>query len=157
MRIIYKILLGMFIFNILYLSFTPYFPTGDVEDVKAGDMTGDISDYGVIDSVISWGTISTAIGTFVGSVALLSVTGWLSGGSISLSAGVIIGISVITSIISTIWYSFSTIFSDILKVGDQYGNFTIASTFYTLFSIVFGIIIALTIAEMFSGQSGVDT
>jgi len=158
MRIIYKILLGMLIFNVIYISFTPFFPTGEVDDFTTGDTTeSGVADYAKVDTVFSWGTISTAIGTFVGSAALLTATGILSGGSISLSAGVIIGISIITSIISAIWHSFSTVFFGMLNMADQYGDFTIAGTFYTLFTIILGIIIALTIAELFSGQSGVDT
>ena len=46
----------------------------------------------------------------------------------------------------------SDVFQPMLSIGG-----TIASQFYTIFVIVLGIIIVLTLAEMFSGQSGVDT
>jgi len=156
MRVIYKILLGMLIFNILYVSLAGFFPTGDVDDITTVGDDGLPTDYNITEGFDLFNLLITALSTFLLSAGALALGGWLSGGSISISAGSLIGISTIATLVVTIWSSFSGVFGSALLLGDT-GGYTIVSGLFTIFNIVFGIIVALTLAEMFSGQSGVDT
>ena len=158
MRIIYKLLLGMLIFNVLFVSFTPFFPIGDTDEFSTGDITNPegVAKYKNLDDGVLFTMLLTGIGTFFGAIGLIALGSFITGGSISLSLGSVIAVSTIASIISTIWSGFSTIFQPILTMGDTPG-YNILGTFYTLFTIIFGVLVALTLAEMFGGQSGVDT
>ena len=151
MRIIYKILLGMLVFNLLYLSFADFFPTGEADIFTAGDTNEDIDEYKNINDRIIFNMLLAGATTFIGSLAALLALSWVSRGGVSLSVGSVITITTVATIISTIWSGFSSIFQPMLAIGGS-----IASDFYTIFVIVLGVIIALTLAEMFSGQSGVD-
>lgn len=158
MRIIYKVMLGMLIFNVLFLAFSSFFPVGDHEDFKPNDGSNlkDTYSAGEIDII---GILITGIGTFSLSMIGVGLIDRFTGASISISLGSMICISVISSMFSTIWFSVSGIISPILRMGDMTIDgvtYTIGSTFYTLFTIILGIVLALTLAEMFGGQSGVD-
>lgn len=146
MRIIYKILIGMLIFNGVYLALAPAFDTAtfsadDPEDMDYATKYKNVGGINLADMLI------TGIGVFTGAI----IVGALSRGSVSMSLGTIIGTSTIVSIIAGLWRGMSGVFEPMLAMG---GN--IASDFYTIFLIVLGILVALTISEMFSGQSGVD-
>lgn len=147
MRIIYKILIGMLIFNGVYLALAPAF---DTAVYTAADPSG-IDDVDIYKNVggLDLGTmLITGVGVFLGGIAL----GSLSRGSVSISLGTIIATSTIVGVIGGIWRGASDVFQPMLSSGGA-----ITSSFYTLFVIVLGVIITLTIAEMFGGQSGVDT
>lgn len=146
MRIIYKILLGMLIFNGLYLALAPAFDTATLDANDPESMT-DATKYKNVGGINLADMLITGIGVFTGAI----VIGALSRGSVSISLGTIIGTSTIVSIIAGLWRGTSGVFQPMLAMGGS-----IASDFYTIFLIVLGILVALTISEMFSGQSGVD-
>ena len=147
MRIIYKILIGMLIFNGVYIALSPAFNTAtfSADDPASIDDATRYKNMGGIDI----GTmLITGVGTFIGAI----VIGAISFGSVSISLGTIIAASTIVGVIAGLWRGASGVFEPMLAMGGS-----IASDFYTIFVIVLGIIMTLTIAEMFSGQSGVDT
>jgi len=151
MRIIYKLLIGMLIFNGIYLALSPAFgaPVFTATDPdNPGADTYSATQYKNMGGLDIGAMLITGVGTFVGAIAI----GALSFGSVSLSLGTIIATSTIVSIIAGLWRSMSGVFQPMLAMGGS-----ITSSFYTIFVIVLGIITALTIAEMFGGQSGVDT
>lgn len=147
MRIIYKILIGMLIFNGVYLALAPAFDTATFSADNPESMT-DATKYKNVGGINLADMLITGIGVFTGAI----VIGALSRGSVSISLGTIIGTSTIVSIIAGLWRGMSGVFQPMLTMGGS-----IASDFYTIFLIVLGILVALTISEMFSGQSGVDT
>ena len=147
MRIIYKILIGMLIFNGVYLALAPAFDTATFSAVDPEGMDY-ATDYKNIGGINIADMLITGVGVFTGAI----VVGALSRGSVSISLGTIIGTSTIVSIIAGLWRGMSGVFEPMLAMGGS-----IASDFYTIFIIVLGILVALTISEMFSGQSGVDT
>lgn len=154
MRIIYRILLGMLIFNLLYLSFAAYFPTGDIDAFETSD-SSTVDKYKNINDDILITMLFAGATTFGVALLGLLALNWITRGGISLSIGSVIAITTIATIISTIWSGFSSIFRPILVMGDTNGS-NMAGSFYTIFVIVLGVLIALTLAEMFGGQSGVD-
>ena len=146
MRIIYKILIGMLIFNGIYIAIAPAFPSGELV-ANDPELMDDAAKYQNIGGIDLGSMLITGVGVFTGAI----VVGALSRGAISISLGTIIGCSTIASIIAGLWRGMSGVFQPMLEMGGS-----IASQFYTIFVIVLGIIAALTISEMFSGQSGVD-
>ena len=146
MRIIYKLLIGMLIFNGVYLALSPVFNTAEF---TADDPSGieNVERYKSMGGLDIGTMLVTGVGTFIGAI----VIGAFSFGSVSISLGTIIATSTIVGLLAGLWRGASGIFEPMLAMG---GN--TASDFYTIFVIVLGIIITLTIAEMFGGQSGVD-
>ena len=147
MRIIYKILIGMLIFNGVYLALAPAFDTAEFSAVDPESMD-DAEQYKNIGGIDLGSMLITGVGVFTVAIFI----GVVSRGGVSISLGTIIGASTIVSIIAGLWRGMSGVFEPMLALGGS-----IASSFYTLFIIVFGVLVALTIAEMFGGQSGVDT
>jgi len=146
MRIIYKLLIGMLLFNGVYLALSPVFNTADLSAVDPSDIDN-VDQYKGMGGLDIGTMLVTGVGTFVGAI----VIGAISFGSVSISLGTIIAASTIVGVLAGLWRGASGIFEPMLAMGGS-----TVSDFYTIFVIVFGIIITLTIAEMFGGQSGVD-
>lgn len=159
MRTIYTIFLAMLFFNVFFIAFSPYFDiTGTDTEINAVNISEDkdLLSYkmGSID-VIALGL--TLAATFIAAFGASAVVNRLGAATISIPLGTIIAFSIISTIFTATWISLASVFEPILKYGNVDGGINLVAVFYNLFQIAFGIIFALTLAELFAGQSGVDT
>ena len=145
MRFIYKVLIGLVIFNGMVLALTSFFPY-TLEAEHATDIVQDsnLDGYESLSPAIFssiWGQAgAVALGIFVGSLAIAII---------SQQYALFIGIGAFISFITMIWSLTSSI---VLKMG----NYPIVNSILTIILICIGIISVLSIVEMLNAQRGAD-
>ena len=151
MRFIYKLLLGLIIFNGMLVLLASMFP---VYQPGAVDVTGD-TDYAKFSSLSNpnmlWNMIIVGGAATLSTLVGVTVFGWFSRG-ISINALQVVGIASFIGAVTGLWFGVSQVFTAISSFADnQY--FT---GFYAIITICIGIIVAWSVIEMFIGQTGVD-
>ena len=152
MRFIFKLALGMIIFNAMLIMLGQYFP--DANDITTKNpMTDDpnvdkeVGEY----KSLNKGTITNWIidfaGIFGGTVLIGALASKLAGFTISINQ--FIGASLIISIFFSLWNGFT---SPLVGISESMG----LTTWYDLFLILFGIIVILSVAEIFTGKGDID-
>jgi len=159
MRTIYTIFFAMLFFNVFFIAFSPYFDTtGTDTEFGAVNISEDEDLMGYkMGSIDVKALAATLVSTFIGAFALSALVNRLGGQTISMPLGTIMAFSIISTIFTTTWLSLASVFNPILEYGNVDGGINLVAVFYNLFLVAFGIIFALTLAEIFAGQSGVDT
>ena len=147
MRFIYKLLIGLIIFNSMLLLFAGFFPveTTTISE-SATNITSD-SDFTSYQNIGSASTIGNMIltggGVFAGAVVLGILTQQLS---IFIGAGSFIGL------ITALWVGASGVIVPILQMADNW----IVLAMYSLITVIIGIVAVIAVVEMFAGQQGGD-
>lgn len=145
MRFIYKILIGLIIFNGVLILFAGFFPDA-TESGYATNVTDEdaISGYGNINQGLFGSMWTTAVGVggaiFLASIVLSILTHQYA---LFMSVGGFI------AILSALWSITSGI---ITKITD----YQIVSGLVTIIIIVIGIIAVLSVVEMLNAQRGAD-
>ena len=146
MRIIYKVLLGLIIFNVMLVVFANFFP-GE-ETVTGTDTTTTLAGYKNFSTA---SMISNAILTGGGVFAAVVVGSFLLKGSIP--TGQFIGAGSIIALIAGLWAVTS---APILSIVNSYGG-AYGMIFYDVLVICIGIITVFGIAEIFTGRGDVES
>lgn len=148
MRFIFKILLGLVIFNAMLVFFAPYFPsqtTGANE--SAVDIGGTLGGYKQLDQ-------DFLISLFVDSVfifgSVLVIGGLASFFVKNFPTGLFMGAGVIIAIVSSLWKNLT---SPMISLA---GSYPAVEPLYNLLVICIGVIATFSIAEIFTGKGDVD-
>ena len=150
MRFIYTILLGMIIFNGVLIGFSSFFPTTTSSSIDSVNVTdSSISGYGDIQDISSSLTSILSQAFTIGGIifAAAAITSFITHNNIYLGIGAFI------AVIVAIYGTFAKPIHTILNTYSP----TVGIYLFDLFMIIFGIIILLSVVEMLSGQTGVDT
>lgn len=145
MRFIYKILIGLIIFNGVLIAFSPFFPAS-TESKHAIDVTGDddITQYGGLDQGLFgdvWGTALSVGGVVFGASLLLGV--------LAKQVALFVGIGAFIAIITGLWSITNGVVVRLV-------NYPIVNTLVTLIIIIIGIVGVLSVVEMLNAQRGAD-
>lgn len=148
MRFIYKILIGLILFNSMLVFLAGTFAiqgTVPHESSYAINVSSNetFSSYSIAGEIFSLdGVILTIIGVTVTVGAFLS---W------AIKSPVPIGAAIFSSIISTLYYNGAKVIENLIPQGNW-----ILFGIITVVGIIIGILAAFTIIEMFAGQAGAD-
>ena len=144
MRFIYKVVLGIMIFNAVLILLAGYFPTSDTIGTPE-DITGD-SDYtkyklGGTQTIFTFDVVTvTVMGVSIG----LGILGALAiRSTIPLAAGLVGGL------VSTLYLGPATILMEITQN-------TIVVGIITLLGILLGIMVGFIVLEWLANQAGAD-
>lgn len=147
MRFIYKLLIGLLIFNSMLLLFAPFFPApATTPSESAVNITSD-SDFTSYQNIGSANMIGNMIltggGVFAGAIVL---------GLLTRQLGLFIGAGSFIALISGLWVGASGVIVPILQMANNW----IILAMYSLINIIIGIIAVIAVVEMFTGQQGGD-
>ena len=154
MRFIFQLLLGMIIFNGMLIAFTPYFKTQ-----QAGSTYSpiNISDTGTplgqnlskYQSLNIEGLLFSFFGYFIASFFItLFVARLVSGGN--LPTAQLLGACLVVTIFTSLWGTLST---PLLGIA---GSFPSIAPFYTIFTIILGVVVTISVVEIFTGKGSED-
>ena len=147
MRFVYKILIGLLIFNSMLLLFAPFFPveTTTISE-SATNITSD-SEFTSYQNIGSAGMIGNMIltggGVFAGAIVL---------GLLTQQLGLFIGAGSFIALISGLWVGASGVIVPILQIADNW----IVMAMYSLITVIIGIVAVIAVVEMFTAQQGGD-
>lgn len=145
MRFIYKVLMGLILFNICLFVFTPFFPSSSTQGQ-------DLTEDGSLSSYEGWGSesmFSSIILTFLGvSTGIFAVS--IAAGIASQQFGLFLGVGGFISIVAGLAASSYRVINQVTNMADN----SIISTLVSATMIMIGIIAVLTIVEMFTAQRG---
>lgn len=154
MRFIYKILLGLVIFNAMLVLLVSLFPTAtpvEALDVETDPTISGYENVEDMESLVLGMFANTTTLMIIGAVVAASgVIGFVFGGGKNVP--IAIGVGIFIAIISSLWYSTSAVIMNIDPTDSP-----IITGIITIITICIGIILVFTVAEFFAGQSGVDT
>lgn len=142
MRFIFQLLLGMIIFNAMLIIFSPYF--GNSSYMTGVDITGS-STYTSYADINPLSMLSSFFVTFLASffITLLAAR-FLTSGNLPISQ--LLGASLVVSVFIGLWGGLLSPF------GNFVSNHSSLAAFYTLFTIVLGIVVMISIVEIFTGK-----
>lgn len=151
MRFIFKLLLGAFIFNVLFVALSPFFPIESAleETAKEANVTSTASEksIGKLKNIGSTEMLKDMIINgaivFISALVIAGIAGRLT--NASFNGTILIGAAMFISFISMLW----TASKSILVPLTQYD---VVSDIYDLVIIITGIIIVISVIEMFVGQ-----
>ena len=147
MRFIYKLLIGLLIFNSMLLLFAPFFPVGTTTlSESATNITSDseFTSYQNIGSANMIGNmIITGGGVFAGAIVL---------GLLTQQLGLFIGAGSFIALIAALWRGASGVIVPILQIANNW----IVMAMYSLITIIIGIVAVIAVVEMFTAQQGGD-
>lgn len=147
MRFIYKLLIGLLIFNSMLLLFASFFPVETTTlSESATNITSDseFTSYEQIGSADMIGDmIITSGGVFFGALVL---------GFLTRQLGLFIGAGSFIALISGLWVGVAGVIVPILQIADNW----IILAMYSLITIIIGIVAVISVVEMFTGQQGGD-
>lgn len=147
MRFLYKILIGLIIFNgVLVLFGSEFFPH-TTYDEKAVDVvnTTEVSGFRTLDQYLfedAWSTAGT-VGLAIFGVSL--VIGYLT-----RNLALFIGIGAFISILCSVWMV------TIGTIDEFVGSYPVVKGLILIITIVIGILAVLTVVEILTEQRGVD-
>ena len=146
MRFIFKLALGMIIFNAMLIMLGSYFPTHSTYSTK--DVTSDatVSTWGNLDEGTITGFIISGAEIFI---AIILAGGILKLAGFTLPIGMFIGAGIVITLFLTLWLGYT---SPIVGISKDMGIYN----WYNLFMILFGIIIMMSVAEIFTGKGDID-
>ena len=151
MRFIFKLALGMIIFNAMLIMLGQYFPAHGTISAIDPTVEGNTTKYKAVQKldvasmVVDFASI---FGTTLGTVTLIGILAkWLAGYTIPI--GPFIGASIVISLFMSLWSGFT---SPLVGISTDMGLLN----WYNLFMILFGIILLMSVAEIFTGKGDID-
>lgn len=141
MRFIFQLLIGMILFNAMLIIFAPYFDNPSfVEgvDVTESDSFTDYEELNIM------GILQGFIGTFLLSFFITLFMGKLIGGNIPV--GQLLGACLVVSIFVGLWSGLSNPLVGIA------GSYPTIMPFYTIFTVVLGVVVMISVVEIFTGK-----
>jgi hypothetical protein len=152
MRFIFQILLFMIFFNAMLIILAPYFPTqragstfnpvNYTEEIESETELGhNLSKY---QSLNIESMLISFISVFLGTLLITIFIGYISGGTLPL--GQLIGASLVISIFVGLWNGLT---SPLVGIAASYPSI---APFYTIFTIALGIVLMISIVEIFTGK-----
>lgn len=145
MRFIYKVLIGLIIFNGVIIAFSSFFPDAS-ESEHAIDVTGDssISGYGTIDQGLFGSMVADciAVGGAVFGLNLLA-------GILTHQVGLFMGIGAFIAVLSALWSATNGVITSLI-------DYPIVNSLVTIIIIVIGVIAVFSVVEMLNAQRGAD-
>ena len=145
MRMIYKILMGMILFNSMLIMFSPFFPSTGLEE-KASDTSTTYAEYEPTNPATLLGLIFSA-----NAVAAMGVIGGISIIATLVSKSLVpLGVGAFAAIVTGMYIGASNIFLNLTDSPTVNG-------LVTIIGIMIGILTVFTAAEAVMGQQGVNT
>lgn len=143
MRFIFKVLLGFILFNAMLVLFSGIFnQTNMGTDVSTiYDSYGNINQGTIVSMIATGGSIFGAI--VVGGIAASLFIN-------NFPTGLFIGAGALISLFFGLWAGLTNPLSSLAS------EYTYVDQIYNIFIIVFGIIVALSIIEIFTGRGDMD-
>jgi len=151
MRFIFQLLIGMVFFNAMLIALAPFFPTQeggrtyspiDWSGVDPSSKLGEnISSFQSLD-IMGW--LSQHLTIFVTTFFLAVFVGVITGGSVPI--GQLLGASLVISLFITLWAGLTTPLVGIA------GSYPTIMSFYNIFSIVLGVVVMISVVEIFTGK-----
>lgn len=145
MRFIYKILIGLILFNGILIAFSDFFPES-TESEHAIDVadTESISDYGNLNQGLfgSMWTDALAVGGSVFGLAILM-------GVLAKQVALFAGIGAFMAVLTGLWSATNGVVTKLV-------DYPIVNSVVTLIIIVIGIISVFSVIEMLNAQRGAD-
>jgi hypothetical protein len=146
MRFLYKMLIGLILFNSMLMTFSYFFPMSNIES-KAHNITGDptYTSYGNMETGIFKNMYMSALASggviFLGSILIGAFTG---------SFNLWVGIGAVVSIFVGLW---NMSWGVIKGLTDSY---PVVKDLVFIMSIIIGILAVMSIAEILTAQRGAD-
>lgn len=146
MRFIYKILIGLILFNAMLLINAIYFPASSqtVEEGNVVDVTGSTS-FTQYRGFTGYGVLVDAIST---GAAVFSLTIVL--GLVSRNLPLFIGVGSFMAILSGLWIGTTGIFTK------MFVDYNTVGQLYVVVTIIIGVVGTFSVIEIFTGQAGAD-
>jgi len=156
MRVVYKIILGLVLFNAFLTLYNPLFNTS-LSDNTIDYESAEMEQYNlnstsnIIDIIFTPGNI----GAMIASASILIIT--VIAGAVLRNPTVIIGVGIFVSIVVGLYVKMSAVIS---KIGTDYGAFTINGIEYniilglmTITGIAIGLLVVFSVVDMFAPAS----
>jgi len=147
MRFLYKVLIGLIIFNGVLILFSDFFPySGEGEqayDVLKEGEEGFESEY-KLDEGLFGGVLTDAVGvagTVLASAVIIGI--------LSHQVTLFVGVGAFIAVVSGLWVTTNGVLTKL-------ANYPIVNGLVTIITIVIGILAVLTVVEIFTAQRGVD-
>lgn len=148
MRFLYKILIGLIIFNSMLVLLAGFFTIQGVPPTESGSAVNvtsdtDFTDYEITGGFFALDTLTVSVFGIAFGLGILF--GWVLKSPIPIAAGLFSGF------ISAIYIRSASVINNIIPSGNW-----IISSIVGLVGIIIGILAAITIIEMFAQQTGAD-
>ena len=146
MRFVYKILIGLILFNGMLMIFSSYFPasTATTEYGNVADVTGEET-FTQYRGFTGYGVLMDALATGAAVFTLTIVLGLAS-----RNLPLFIGVGAFMAILSGLWVATTSIFTKMFESTPTVGSL------YILITIVIGVVATFSVIEIFTGQAGAD-
>ena len=149
MRFIFQILLFMIFFNAMLIVLAPYFPTqtggSTFNPVNTSDTTTPEGQrFSRYQSLNIQDILFDFFRAFVISLFISIFVGYISGGTLPL--GQLLGASLVISVFVGLWNGLT---SPLVGIAADYPSI---APFYTLFTIALGVVIMISVVEIFTGK-----
>jgi hypothetical protein len=144
----------MICFNAMLIAFGQFFPTQQAgstyNPINVGDASNPVGEnLSSYQSLNIEGILSGFFTTFVTTFCISIFVGFISGGALPL--GQLLGASLVISIFVGLWNGLSTPLVGIA------GEVPAIIPFYTLFTIVLGVVVMISVVEIFTGKGDETT
>jgi len=147
MRFIFKLALGMIIFNSMIILLADFFPNADSGSAKDVTADEDISVYQGLSKSVIVDAILSFVGIFGASVLFSGLAAKLL--NLTIPLGPFLGAGIVISLFLTLWTGYTSI---LLNISEDLG----LANWYYMFMILFGVILMLSVAEIFTGKGDID-
>jgi len=146
MKFLYKVILGLLLFNSILLLFSGFFPT-DTSQYNAINITedADYNEYKITGDIFKLDSYGIYLG--VGSVISFTLIGVIA--AYAFRSPVPVGAGLFSSLVSSLWISTSSVLSSLNLTSNP-----IISGMISLIGICIGVLCFIAIIEMFSGTGG---
>lgn len=141
MRFIFQLLLGMILFNAMLMVFSPYFPSHTI--VSGVDVVNQ-SNIIAYQNYDVRPILENFFGVFIGTFFVSIFIGYVSGGTLPL--GQLLGASLVISVFVGLWNGLT---SPLVGIASSFPS---VAPFYTIFTIVLGIVVMISVVEIFTGK-----
>lgn len=144
MRFIFQLLIGMILFNAMLIVFAPYFPTQASGSTYNPVDVDSSSNFDLYRNLNITSLLTTFFTAFVGTFFISILVGFVSGGTLPLAQ--LLGASLVISIFVGLWSGLS---SPLVGIASEYPSI---APFYTIFTIVLGVVVMISVVEIFTGK-----
>jgi hypothetical protein len=140
----------MILFNAMLIMFSPYFSTQqegstyspvNISDTSPDTVGEKLSEYQNLNIL---NLLKGFFEYFVATFFISAFIGFISGGSLPL--GQLLGISLVISVFTGLWGTLSSPLVSITK------EFPTIAPFYTIFTIVLGVVVMISVIEILTGK-----
>jgi hypothetical protein len=146
LRFIFQLLIGMILFNAMLFIFGPYFPS---HHLATGVDVANSSAFTSYQSLDIKTILYNFFYAFVGSFFVSIFIGYVSGGTLPL--GQLLGASLVISVFVGLWNGLT---SPLVGIAN---SFPTIMPFYTIFTIVLGVVVMISVVEIFTGKGDETT